>query len=169
MGIKIRHLETMDNRDLFDIYSFTSVSENTSQLPFLSSDKVASFFTNPDNYTLVAEVDSKVVAHVTLFLTTKVRDRHCAGLAIAVHPEVHGQGVGRALMVEALNQADNWINLVRIELDVHTDNAAAIALYKSVGFDIEGTKRLSTFKAGRYIDMYLMSRLHPNHQYQNEQ
>lgn len=167
MEIKIRHFEQSDNHDVFDIYSCTSVSENTSQLPFLSSDKVASFFASPDNYTLVAEVDSKVMAHVTLFLTNKARDRHCAGLAIAVHPDMHGQGVGRTLMAEALNQADNWVNLIRVELDVHTDNLAAVALYQSVGFEIEGTKRLSTFKAGRYIDMYLMSRIHPNYRRQD--
>ncbi|MGF1754608.1 GNAT family N-acetyltransferase [Vibrio makurazakiensis] len=163
MDLTIRHLEQTDNKDLFDIYRFTSVSENTSQLPFLSSDKVASLFANPDNYTLVAEVDSKVVGHVTLFLTNKVRDKHSAGVAIAVHPESHGKGVGKALMQEALNQADNWLNLVRLELEVHADNLSAVSLYETVGFEVEGTKRLSTFKAGRYIDMLLMSRIHQSY------
>jgi putative acetyltransferase len=157
--MKIRHLEESDNRDLFEIYSFPAITENTSQLPFLSSNTVAALFSNSDHYTLVAECDSKVVGHVTLFLTNKIRDKHCASIAIAVHPEAHGQGVGKTLMLEALNQADNWLNLVRLELEVHSDNPVAISLYERVGFEVEGTKRLSTFKAGKYIDMVMMSRI----------
>lgn len=65
-------------------------------------------------------------------------------------------------MQEAINQADNWLNLVRLELEVHADNHGAIALYKGVGFELEGTKRLSTFKNGKYIDMLLMSRIRPD-------
>jgi L-phenylalanine/L-methionine N-acetyltransferase len=164
MNIRIRHLEQSDNRDLFEIYRFASVTENTSQLPFLSLDRVASLFSGPDGYTLVAEVDSRVVGHVTLFLTNKSRSKHGASIAIAVHPDSHGQGVGKALMQEALNQSDNWLNLVRLELEVHVDNLSAISLYKAVGFEVEGTKRLSIFKAGRYLDMLLMSRIRLDYQ-----
>ncbi|WP_202862909.1 GNAT family N-acetyltransferase [Microbulbifer sp. A4B17] len=120
-------------------------------------------FSDPNNYTLIAELDTKVVGYVILFLTNKVRDRHSALLAIAIHPEYHGRGLGRMLMGEVLNQADNWLNLIRLELEVHVDNDSAIALYKASGFQVEGTKRLSTFKAGRYMDMLLMSRIHPEY------
>lgn len=159
MEIQIRHLELTDNQDIFDIYRHPSVSENTSQKPFLSSDQVERLFGHSGHFTLVAEVSGKVVGHITLFMTTKVRDRHCAGLGIAIHPDIHGKGVGKALMQEAINQADNWLNLVRLELEVHADNQGAIALYERVGFQLEGTKRLSTFKNGKYIDMLLMSRI----------
>ncbi|WP_444930723.1 GNAT family N-acetyltransferase [Microbulbifer sp. SSSA002] len=163
MSIKIRHQDETDHKDLFEIHSFTSVNENTSQLPFLSPSKVAGFFSDPKNYTLVAELDAKVVGYVTLFLSQKVRDRHSAVLAISVHPEFHRKGVGRRLMQEVLNQADNWLNLIRLELEVQVDNSSAIALYEQSGFQVEGTKRLSTFKAGRYTDILLMSRIHPEY------
>ena len=156
-------MEEFDYKDLHEIYSLTSVSENTSQLPFLSSSHVSGLFSGSEQYTLVAEAEGKVVGHVTLFLTNKVRDRHSAAIAIAVHPDSHGKGVGKSLMSEALNQADNWLNLVRVELEVHSDNLSAVSLYEKVGFEVEGTKRLSTFKNGRYIDMLLMSRLHPEY------
>ncbi|ENM5767825.1 GNAT family N-acetyltransferase [Vibrio mimicus] len=162
--MKIRRLEDFDYKDLHEIYSFTSVSENTSQLPFLSSSHISGLFSGSEQYTLVVELEGKVVGHVTLFLTSKVRDKHCAAIAIAVHPNSHGKGVGRFLMNEALNQADNWLNLIRVELEVHSDNLSAISLYEKVGFETEGIKRLSTFKSGRYINMLLMSRLHPNYQ-----
>ena len=165
MEIQIRHLETTDSQDMFDIYRHPSVSENTSQKPFLSSDQVDRLFGHSDHFTLVAEVSGKAVGHITLFMTTKVRDKHCAGLAIAINPDIHGKGVGQALMQEAINQSDNWLNLVRLELEVHADNHAAIALYERAGFQLEGTKRLSTFKVGKYIDMLLMSRIRPDYQY----
>ncbi|WP_060981441.1 GNAT family N-acetyltransferase [Vibrio splendidus] len=164
MEIQIRHLETTDSQDMFDIYRHPSVSENTSQKPFLSSDQVDRLFGHSDHFTLVAEVSGKAVGHITLFMTTKVRDKHCAGLAIAINPDMHGKGVGQALMQEAINQSDNWLNLVRLELEVHADNHTAIALYERAGFQLEGTKRLSTFKAGKYIDMLLMSRIRPDYQ-----
>lgn len=163
MEISIRHYEKTDNADLFEIYRLPEVTANTSQLPYINSDKVEQLFDNPENYTLVAEIDEKVVGHVTLFLTNKVRDRHAAFLAIAVHPSCHGKGVGRYLMEQAVEQADNWLNLIRLELEVHVDNEAACALYQKVGFETEGIKRLSTFKAGRYIDMVLMSRIRPDY------
>ncbi|MCK6264925.1 GNAT family N-acetyltransferase [Vibrio sp. ZSDE26] len=158
----IRCLENTDTSDLAEIYSFQSVTQNTSQVPFLSSEKVASLFSNPDHYTLVAEYDSKVIGHVTLFMTTKVRDRHCSGVGIAIHPDFHGKGVGKSLMIKAIEQADNWLNLVRLELEVHCDNPTAVALYEKLGFEHEGTKRLSTFKHGKYSDMFVMSRIAPN-------
>ena len=145
---------------MFDIYRHPSVSENTSQKPFLSSDQVERLLGHSDHFTLVAEVSGKAVGHITLFMTTKVRDKHCAGLAIAINPDMHGKGVGQALMQEAINQSDNWLNLVRLELEVHADNHAAIALYERAGFQLEGTKRLSTFKAGKYIDMLDFNRSH---------
>ena len=163
MDIQIRHLEATDSHDLFDIYHRPSILENTSQKPYLSSDQVDRLFGHSDHFTLVADSSEKVVGHITLFMTTKVRDRHCAGLAIAIHPDVHGKGVGKALMQEAINQADNWLNLVRLELEVHADNHAAIALYERAGFQLEGTKRLSTFKNGKCIDMLLMSRIKPEY------
>lgn len=67
-------------------------------------------------------------------------------------------------MEKAVEQADNWLNLIRLELEVHADNETACALYHKVGFETEGIKRLSTFKAGKYIDMVLMSRIKPGAQ-----
>ena len=160
--MKIRHLEEFDGKDLHEIYSFTSVSENTTQLPFLSSSQVSAIFSGSDQYTLVSEMEGKVVGHITLLLTNKARNKHSAAIAIAVHPDSQGKGVGKALMKEALNQADNWLNLVRIELEVHSDNLTAVSFYEKVGFEVEGKKRLSAFKNGRYTDMLLMSRIHPD-------
>lgn len=159
----IKRLDQNDTSGLYEIYCYTEVTQNSSQLPFLDTNKISKLFINENNYTLIAEWNGMTVGHITFILETKPRSKHCAGIAIAVHPKFHGKGVGKALMEEAINQADNWLNLVRLELEVHADNDIAIGLYEKLGFNLEGRKKLSTFKAGRYIDTLFMARIHPNY------
>ena len=89
------------------------------------------------------------------------RMRHSAGFGIMVHRDWQGRGVGRALMEAALDVADNWLMLTSVELTVFTDNARAIGLYKSLGFEIEGTKRMGAIRNGEYADEYYIERLRP--------
>ena len=70
-----------------------------------------------------------------------------------------GRGVGNALLEAILDLADNWLNLKRVELDVHVDNPAAIHLYKKFGFEIEGRRRFHTYGEGGWIDSYFMGRV----------
>jgi L-phenylalanine/L-methionine N-acetyltransferase len=62
-------------------------------------------------------------------------------------------------MEAALDLADNWLNLIRVELTVYSDSAAAIALYEKFGFEIEGTHRHYAFRNGEYVDAYYMVRI----------
>jgi len=167
LDIKIRHLEKVDAPALRDIYRHTSVTENTSQLPYLNSETIDGLFERPNCYNLVAELGSdevaaKILGHVSIMTSHKMRMKHSGVLMIAVHPDAHGKGIGKAMLVEILNQADNWLNLVRIELEVHADNAVAIALYQKLGFEIEGEKRFSIFKDGRLSSLLIMARIRPD-------
>lgn len=56
---------------------------------------------------------------------------------LAVDPAQQGRGVGRALLRELLAQAPG----ATVFLEVRTDNEPAIALYRSEGFGIVGTRR----------------------------
>lgn len=161
MHINIRHAETTDHDDLIEIYKFPSVTQNTSQLIYLDSETIKGFFKYSNHHILVAEIDCKVVGHVSLITSNKHREKHSASIAIAVHPDFHGQGVGKRLMNEAIKQADNWLNLIRLELEVYANNRAACMLYEKLGFGIEGTKRFASFKEGKYADLLLMSRIKP--------
>lgn len=45
-------------------------------------------------------------------------------------------------------------------LTVMTHNSRAIALYKKMGFTIEGLKKHSMKVDGRYVDEYLMAKIY---------
>ncbi len=78
---------------------------------------------------------------------------------MAVHDKCQGQGIGTALMEAAIELADKWLNLVRLELTVYTDNEPAIKLYQKFGFKIEGTLERYAFREGNYVNAYSMARI----------
>ncbi|CAA9398179.1 MAG: hypothetical protein AVDCRST_MAG93-10085, partial [uncultured Chloroflexia bacterium] len=113
------------------------------------------------NYALVACVDAEIVGSLGLHTVERPRRRHVADLGMAVRDDWQGKGVGTALMGAAIDLADNWLNIERIELTVYTDNHPAIALYKRFGFEIEGTHFRYAFREGQYVDAHTMARLRP--------
>src|SRR5271157_6552945 len=56
---------------------------------------------------------------------------------IGVDPAYQGRGIGRRLLDELLNIAAGGV----VHLEVRTDNATAIALYRNVGFTEVGLRR----------------------------
>ena len=62
-------------------------------------------------------------------------------------------------MRAAIDLADKWLNLTRLELTVFTDNEPAIALYRKFGFETEGTLRKYAFCDGEFADVYAMARV----------
>jgi L-phenylalanine/L-methionine N-acetyltransferase len=111
---------------------------------------------------IVAERGGEVVGNAGVHPLQHVRRRHAAGIGMAVAPRAQRQGVGSALMAAIVDWADNWAQLLRLELTVYTDNAAAIALYRKFGFEAEGTHRAFAIRDGVYVDALAMARLHPN-------
>lgn len=77
-------------------------------------------------------------------------------LTIAVHPRCQGQGVGRALFTALLAAArDLQPKVERVELLVRESNQRAVALYQSLGFEIEGRLkgRIARADGGREADL----------------
>ena len=161
MEIQIRHAEKADMESIKAIYEQPHAIEGTLQLPYPSVSIWESRFEKwGDNMqNLIAAVDEKVVGQLGLQFFIGHRRKHVAAAGMAVCSSAIGQGVGKALLNAALDTCDNWLNISRIELQVFVDNAAAIALYKSCGFEIEGTNKNFAYKAGNYVDAYSMARL----------
>jgi putative acetyltransferase len=61
-------------------------------------------------------------------------------VGMAVLPDARGHGGGRKLL-EAILEHARSSGAHKVELEVWPDNAAAIALYASAGFEVEGLRR----------------------------
>ena len=160
--VSVRHAEPEDAQAVHHILSGPRATAGTMQLPLQSVEDVRKRFfseTREGLYHLVACVDEEVVGHLGLETFTRPRRRHVGEIGMAVRDDWQGKGIGSALMEAALDLADNWLNLIRLELTVYSDNAAGIALYEKFGFEIEGTHHRYAFRNGEYVDAYSMARI----------
>ena len=164
MNITIRHIEPSDAEALVRIFSSPKAIWGTLQIPYPSLEMWRKRLAEPpeDMYGLVACVDGEVVGQISLHtFPNRPRRRHAAGLGMAVRDDWQGKGIGTALMQAAVDLADKWINITRLELEVYTDNEPALKLYKKFGFQIEGTSIRADFRDGEFEDIHTMARLRP--------
>lgn len=166
-GITLRRARPDDAPQFARINAHPDVQPNLMQLPFGNAERWRQILSDNDqpgrtDMVLVAERDGQMLGSAGLHpVGLALRRRHAAVLGISVAPEAQGQGVGRALLSALCDYADNWAQLLRLELTVFTDNHRAIRLYESLGFVHEGTHRAYAMRHGRYADANVMARLHP--------
>lgn len=162
--ITIRMARPCDAEAHCEIMSQPSVVWGTHQLPHQTPEAWRKRLEGSDpqfDYSLVAEIDSKVVGSAGLYRQRRPRILHVATFGITVHEAYQGKGVGKALLGALVEAADKWLNIVRIELEVWPDNERAIKLYQSFGFVLEGRKRMAGFRDGQYEDSLVMGRIRP--------
>ncbi len=158
--VTVRKAGGDDAPRLAEIWACPGVARDTLGLPYVSPERGKKLLEGlvAGDHSLVAEVEGKVVGSLGLHRNTN-RRTHLARLAMGVHDDYQVQGVGTALMKAAMDLADNWLNIKRVELQVYTDNARAIHLYEKFGFVIEGTHRAFAFRDGGYVDARTMARV----------
>jgi RimJ/RimL family protein N-acetyltransferase len=90
-----------------------------------------------EDFVYVVEQNGAIVGHGAL---TTTRAKGVYSFGILVTKEARGHGSGRKLLERLIDQArDSGAH--KLELEVWPDNARAIALYASMGFEFEGVKR----------------------------
>jgi putative acetyltransferase len=163
MEIKIRAFRMSDLDDVVELRAMPKTQRETLQLPYLSREALAQRFESQSGnvYSLVAAVTDtgKVVGNLGLHKVTNPRRAHTAEIGMSVHDDYHGQGIGSKLMAAAIDLAENWLNITRLELTVFTDNTPAIRLYEKYGFVREGTLRHYALRDGQFVDAHMMARL----------
>src|ERR1700722_15232338 len=104
----------------------------------------------------VAAVEDEVVVWCDIQRHGFPSRAHRGTLGMGIVPPCRGHGLGLRLIRATLAQA-RAAGFVRVELDVHADNARAIALYEKVGFVREGVARDAVFVDGEYCDAINMA------------
>ena len=105
---------------------------------------------------VIAVDGSQVIGWCDIVTTKRPTQRHCGAVGLGVLSGYRHQGVGGALLTQALERAKAR-GLTRIELFVRTDNAQAIRLYERHAFATEGLLRHHVRIGDTYRDSYLMS------------
>ncbi|QLE84894.1 GNAT family N-acetyltransferase [Shewanella sp. Scap07] len=161
VNIQVRHSSDSDIAAIKAIYAQPSCYANTLQLPHPSIEQWQARLsgTHEHFYSLVAEVEGAVVGQLGMEVFASPRRKHVANIGMAVDENHRGQQVGEALMQQAVELANDWLAITRIELEVYTDNHAAISLYQRFGFVIEGTAKAYAFRGGEFIDAHLMAKV----------
>ena len=164
MTITIRRTEPSDYQAVQRIFAGPRVSRGTLQVPFPSAEEWRKRLAEPAEgfFGLVACFEDDAVGMLGIHtFPNQPRRRHVGQLGMAVGDDYQGQGIGTALVEAAIDLADNWLNLRRLELEVFVDNETAIRLYEKLGFTIEGTLVDFAFRNGEYVDSHVMARLRP--------
>jgi RimJ/RimL family protein N-acetyltransferase len=88
------------------------------------------------------------------------RDNRIATLGILIgEKECRGKGFGTDAIRALCRFAFEEMDLRKIRLDVHADNAAGLKAYERVGFRREGLLREEVHRAGRPVDVVRMGLL----------
>ena len=138
---------------------------NLSQAGFSEAEKLIKELTDLDHL-LVLETEmppSEICGVVLLKIDPQIYLRRQATLEIMLETKWQGQGLGKALLIAALELADKELMLERVEVEIALDNLNALKLFKSMGFKVEGTaKDWAVTEDGEYIDAYLLARCRPH-------
>lgn len=161
MAIEIRRAELSDARAIKEIYHCKNAYSSTLQLPHPSLKlwETRSSDTSDHIHAFVALLNNEIVGNLTFELCTNPRRRHVASFGMGVKDDMSGQGIGSALLSTAVELADKWLNIRRIEITVYVDNQSAITLYKKFGFEIEGESPDYAFRNGEFVSAYHMARI----------
>jgi putative acetyltransferase len=111
---------------------------------------------HPDAAVYVAEDGGEVVGRLSLARDLHPASSHVADLGLMVAASHRRQGVGRALLEQAVAWSQGG-GIRKLELHVLPWNDPAIALYTSFGFEREGLRKGHYLRDGVPVDAILMA------------
>ena len=105
---------------------------------------------------VAAAPDGRVIGRLSISRDQHPASRHVADLGLMVDAEHRRRGIGRALLVAAVEWARES-EVRKLELHVFPWNEAAIALYEDFGFVREGYRKSHYARGDDYVDAILMA------------
>jgi RimJ/RimL family protein N-acetyltransferase len=110
----------------------------------------------PHAAVFVAETAEGIIGRLSIARDAHPASYHVADLGLMVAEGRRRQGVGTALIQEALKWA-RGAGVRKVELHVFPHNAPAIALYEKLGFRREGYRQRHYRRGAGYVDAILMA------------
>ena len=104
----------------------------------------------------VAEDGERIVGRLSLSRDPHPASRHVADLGLMVAASHRRQGVGTALLEQAVAWARES-GVRKLELHVFPWNEPALGLYESFGFEREGYRKRHYERGGELVDAILMA------------
>lgn len=109
---------------------------------------------------LLAFLDDRLAGLLSITADQHQRVRHIGDLFIVVAKAYQNQGLGRILLEEGLEWAEQYSQTIRrLQLSVQKRNEAAVHLYRDLGFALEGIQERGAYVDGEFVDVYLMGKL----------
>jgi len=114
-----------------------------------------------DHFVMGAFADGQLAGTAGFFRERAIKERHKGRIwGVYVTRGMRGGGTGRRLLQALLERAAAIEGLEQIVLTVSTTQAAAMSLYRSLGFESFGCERRSLKIGDRYFDEeYMVLRL----------
>jgi RimJ/RimL family protein N-acetyltransferase len=106
---------------------------------------------------IVAVIGGEIVGTADIKRGRLSKNRHTANLGIALRKNARGVGLGMAMMQAMIRWARS-VGVRKITLAVFATNEPAIALYRRLGFTLEGRLKKQVILRGKAVDELLMAR-----------
>jgi RimJ/RimL family protein N-acetyltransferase len=105
----------------------------------------------------IAEMNNSVIGLLFFIPNSKKKISHTGEFGVSVHPNYHGQWIGKFLVETLIKWARHNVQIEKVFLQVFSTNSNAIRLYKKLGFIEEG-RHIKAIKQtdGNYVDIIQM-------------
>jgi putative acetyltransferase len=113
----------------------------------------------------IVENEGKIIAEIHCYRYDPLCFKHTlSNLVLTVDPNFQGQGIGRKIFSHLLEEVSkNHPDILRVELFTRQKNLRGIALYKSLGFEIDGVLKNRILDSdGNMSDDTIMAWFNPN-------
>jgi L-amino acid N-acyltransferase YncA len=158
--VTIRRAVDADFDSMWEIFRDVIASEDTYVFsPDTPRENASAYWFGPGVVSYVAVVDGRIVGMYKIVQNQPGLGAHVANASFMVSPSFSGKGAGRQMGRHCLREARrNGFRAMQFNFVVST-NAAALALWKSLGFAIVGTlPQVFKHRDLGYVDAHVMYR-----------
>lgn len=159
--MRIRQAEPGDWEAIWPFFrAIVTARETYAYDPGMSSEEArALWMPSPPARTVVAEDGGAVVGSASMYANRPGPGSHVASASFMVDPACHGRGIGRALGEDMIAWARAaGFRAIQFNAVVET-NTPAVALWRSLGFEIVGTvPEAFAHPAHGYVGLHVMYR-----------